>query len=489
MMNMTETNQLHIMFFPLMAKGHMLPIMDMAKLFAARGVKTTIVTTPLNAPVFFSKTTQSSKNRSINIAIKVLNFPAEEAGLPQGFESLDLITSHETEMKFITAMNRLQQPLEQILEESRPNALIADMFFPWTTNLAAKFGIPRLVFYGSGFFTACITESLNKHKPHEHVNSDTEPFIVRVLAHQIKLTRLQLARLRLENEQSNEFTRLLDRLDESFESSYGVIFNSFYKLEPAFADQYKQGRKVWHIGPVSLCNRDDDDKAQRGKEASIDQHDCLKWLDSKKPNSVVYVCFGSLTQFRDSQLIEIAKGLEASGQEFIWVVRRENEEDDNNPNWMPKGFEERTRESEKGLIIRGWAPQLMILEHESVGSFVTHCGWNSLLEGVSAGLPMVTWPIFAEQFFNEKLVTNVLKIGVAVGAEEWVQFGEQRVVVGWEAIEKGVRKVMVVSEEAEEMRNRARGLGEMAKRAVEEGGSSWNDLNSLVEELRLFRGL
>ncbi|THG17507.1 hypothetical protein TEA_011419 [Camellia sinensis var. sinensis] len=138
MMNMTETNQLHIMFFPLMAKGHMLPIMDMAKLLAARGVKTTIVTTPLSALVFFSKTTQSSKNRSINIAIKVLNFPTEEAGLPRGFESLDLITSHETQMKFITAINMLQQPLKQIFEESRPNALIADMFFllSWLQILA-----------------------------------------------------------------------------------------------------------------------------------------------------------------------------------------------------------------------------------------------------------------------------------------------------------------------------------------------------------------
>ena len=149
--------------------------------------------------------------------------------------------------------------------------------------------------------------------------------------------------------------------------------------------------------------------------------------------------------------------------------------------WLPKGFEERMEG--KGLIVRGWAPQVMILDHEAVGGFVTHCGWNSMLEGVCAGKPMVTWPVGAEQFYNEKLVTQVLKIGVEVGAKKW-----ERLVgdfVKSKAVEKAVRRVMA-GEEAEEMRGRARVLTDMARKAVEEGGSSDLDLNAFVAELKNF---
>ena len=87
-----------------------------------------------------------------------------------------------------------------------------------------------------------------------------------------------------------------------------------------------------------------------------------------------------------------------------------------------------------GLIIRGWAPQVLILDHEAIGAFVTHCGWNSTLEGITAGKPMVTWPIFAEQFYNEKLVTDVLKTGVGVGVKEWLRVHGDH--VKSEAVEK-----------------------------------------------------
>ncbi|KAJ0011521.1 hypothetical protein Pint_33901 [Pistacia integerrima] len=127
----------------------------------------------------------------------------------------------------------------------------------------------------------------------------------------------------------------------------------------------------------------------------------------------------------------------------------------------------------RGLIIRGWAPQVLILDHEAVGGFVTHCGWNSTLEGVSAGVPMAAWPVSADQFYNEKLLTQVLKIGVSVGNY-----------IKREAVEKAVEAILT-SDEAKEMRSRAKALGEMAKRAVEEGGSSYSDLNALIKELSL----
>jgi hypothetical protein len=137
----------------------------------------------------------------------------------------------------------------------------------------------------------------------------------------------------------------------------------------------------------------------------------LKWLDSKKPNSVVYICFGSMGNFTASQFKEIAGGLKSFGHQFIWVVRRNKKSQEDKEDCLPEGFEEKMEG--KGLIIRGRALQVLILDHEAIGAFVTHRGWNSTFEGIR--------PIFAEQFYNEKLVTDVLKTGVGVGVKEWLR--------------------------------------------------------------------
>ncbi|XP_028108056.1 UDP-glycosyltransferase 73C6-like [Camellia sinensis] len=148
------------------------------------------------------------------------------------------------------------------------------------------------------------------------------------------------------------------------------------------------------------------------------------------------------------------------------------------------GFEERTKD--RGLLIRGWAPQVLILSHRAIGGFLTHCGWNSTLEGVCAGLPMVTWPIFAEQFFNEKLIVQVLGIGVGVGAKVVVHLCKEEkfgMLVKRENMKKAVEEVMDEWREGEERRKKARQLQGKAKKAMESGGSSYSNLTLLVEDI------
>ncbi|CAK8577458.1 unnamed protein product [Lathyrus sativus] len=478
-----QCNPLHIFFFPFMGHGHMIPAIDMAKLFASKGVKTTIVTTPLNKPTI-SKAIQHFKNHSNNIHIQTINFPCVEVGLPEGCENLDLVPSPLEAPAFFKATRLMQEPFEELLLQQQPHAIVADMFFPWTTDSAAKLGIPRIVFHGTSLFYLCVSQCLKKHEPYKNVTSDTELFLIPDLPGNIKMTNLQMPSPVTKDDPVNQgFAKIFREIRESEEKSYGVIVNSFYELEGVYADFYSEvvGIKNWHIGPFSVQNRDKEEEitSYRGKEASIDKHECLKWLGTKDVNSVVYLCFGSTTHFLDSQLREIAIGLEASGKDFIWVVRRKKEEVEE---WLPEGFEERMEG--KGLIIRGWSPQTLILEHEAIGAFVTHCGWNSTLEGVVAGVPMVTWPVAAEQFYNEKLVTEVLKIGVPVGVKKWVRFYGDK--IESDAVEKGVRRVME-GDEGEEMRNRVKVLAQNAKKAVGEGGSSYSQLNALLEELSSVR--
>ncbi|KAF8410104.1 hypothetical protein HHK36_002626 [Tetracentron sinense] len=482
-------HQLHVFFFPVMVQGHMIPMVDIARLFAARGVKATIITTPLNAPLF-SKTVDRYTNLGMEISIHIIPFPSVEAGLPEGCESINSIPDPKMIQNFFKALNMLQQPLEQLLQEQGPDCIVADMFLPWTTDAAAKFGIPRLVFHGTSFFSLCVSDSLRRYEPHKNTTSDTETFVAPGLPDQIELIGSMLPDY-IKGETQNEFGKKMELVREADKRSYGILMNSFYELEPAYAEHYTKamGMKAWPIGPVSLCNRDITDKAERGRKAAINEHECSSWLDSKQPNSVLYVCFGSVSRFSNAQLLEIAMALEASGHPFVWVVRKDVEMSsmaEDEEKWLPEGFEERMEG--KGLIIRGWAPQMLILDHEATGGFMTHCGWNSTLEGISAGVPMVTWPLFAEQFYNEKLVTQVLRIGAGVGAREWSSSTKERKeTVKREGIEKAVRLLMGGGEEAEQMRSRASGLGEIAKRAVEENGSSYANLTALIEELRLHR--
>ncbi|KAK7851759.1 scopoletin glucosyltransferase [Quercus suber] len=183
----SKSRQLHIFFFPLMAHGHLIPTMDMAKLFAERGVKATIATivTTRNVPLF-------SKTHGINIDIQIIKFPAIEAGLPEGCENIDLVTSLEMAHKFIKAAKMLQQLLEQPLQEYQPSCLVADMFFPWATDVAAKFGIPRLVFEGTSLFSMAAAHAIGQYEPHKKVSYDFETFVIPNFPGKIKLTRKQL---------------------------------------------------------------------------------------------------------------------------------------------------------------------------------------------------------------------------------------------------------------------------------------------------------
>lgn len=218
--------------------------------------------------------------------------------------------------------------------------------------------------------------------------------------------------------------------------------------------------------------------AARGTNTlSPDADSCLRWLDTKDANSVVYVSFGTLTSFSTGELRELARGLHLSGKNFVWVLRGAGAE---SSEWMPEDFAELMERGERGFIVRGWAPQMLILNHAALGGFVTHCGWNSTLEAVSAGVPMVTWPRYADQFNNEMLIVEVLKVGVSIGAKDYASSVETHEVIGGEVIAESISRLMGNTEEGDAIQKKAKDLGVKARSAVENGGSSYNDVGRLM---------
>ncbi|MED6132871.1 hypothetical protein PIB30_022783 [Stylosanthes scabra] len=358
----SEAPELKVFFFLFPAQGHIIPTIDMAKLFAAQGVTATIITTPSLKPLI----SQTLQNTTINI--KTINFPSAEFGLPDGCDKLDSSLNPNMIPNFFKATMNLEQPLEHLLLQEKPHCLVADMFFPWATEASAKFGIPRLVFHGTSVFALSASLCITTYQPYNSVSSDTEPFLIPNLPGDITMVKkqlIELSRQRKNKEQTLE--KLVNDARESETKCYGVIANSFHELESVYMQHYTNvfGRRVWCIGPVSLCNRSNEEKSLRGMHGDEEHDRCLKWLSSKKPNSVVYISFGSSGCIPDFQLAEIAKGLEASGREFIWVVRRRKKEGEEE--WEEEEEFEKRMEG-KGLIVRDWAPQVLILEHEAVGA-------------------------------------------------------------------------------------------------------------------------
>lgn len=475
--------QLHFVMFPLMAPGHMIPMIDMAKLIAKYGIAITIVTTPANAARFKSTINRATEG-GLTIRVSLLKFPWQEAGLPEGCENVDMLPSLGYAINFIQAASKLQEPMEKLLQElhPRPSCLISDFGFTWTTEVARKFNIPRIVFHGMSCCSLLSLHNLIAYNTIGSVNSDTESFLVPGLPDRIELTKTQVP-----NAVHQAGNPLRVEMREAERKAFGVVVNSFEELESEYLKRCKEAKgknTIWCVGPVSLCNQDELDKGERGNKAAVAVGHCMQWLDLHKPKSVIYACLGSLCNVVPSQFMQLAFGLEASNKPFILAIREGYNLKEVERLIEEDGFKKRVEG--RGLVIFGWAPQVLILSHPSVGGFLTHCGWNSTLEGISAGLPMVTCPLFSEQFLNEKFVVQVLRIGASVRVENpTMNPGEEvrGIVVTKEHVKHAVDLVMDDGKEGEEMRERAVRVAESAKKAVSEGGSSDKGLMLMIQEI------
>ncbi|GLJ55185.1 hypothetical protein SUGI_1184240 [Cryptomeria japonica] len=263
-----------------------------------------------------------------------------------------------------------------------------------------------------------------------------------------------------------------------------MLINTFHELEPLYVQHLKKltGKPFWAIGPVHPQNVSGraGNVFTRGKTSDINEQELICWLDSHIPRSVVYVSFGSFTPLSQEQAHALARGLESSEQPFVWAFKvppkiepaSSESKTDHISIYLPEGFLERTKD--RGLIIRGWAPQLVILSHVSVGAFISHCGWNSALESISLGVPILTWPMFTDQHFNSKLFAE---LGVGI------QFCQDKDAIPKEESVREAVTMALIGYKREEMRENAEKLKEMATNAIKLEGSSATDLRAFVSEM------
>ena len=260
-----------------------------------------------------------------------------------------------------------------------------------------------------------------------------------------------------------------------FES--GRLYNTSRLIDGRYVDLLEKisvnnDMKHFVIGPLNPVEVKGKTERQR--------HWCLDWLDRQKQDSVIYVSFGSSTSLSYEQIRELATGLETSEQNFLWVLRNCDagdiftESGVEKPE-LPQGYEERVKN--RGIVVQDWAPQLDILAHTSTGGFMSHCGWNSCIESISMGVPIVAWPMHSDQPKNSIFLRDVLKICLLV--RKWEKRDE---LVRWDVVENCVSRLMV-SKEGEEMRRRANELGRKVRDSVEIGGTSYLERDSFITHI------
>ncbi|KDP45373.1 hypothetical protein JCGZ_09622 [Jatropha curcas] len=317
-------------------------------------------------------------------------------------------------------------------------------------------------------YSSCISKAVAEDKLlfRSELSNDDELITVTQFPW-IKVTRNDFESIHTDAEPKGPHFEFITKVLTALLKSYVYISNSFYELESLFVDYWNNHnrQKSWCVGPLCLAK-----KVQRTErdEPFYEKPTWIQWLDQKlnEGSTVLYVAFGSQAEISQEQLKEIADGLEESEVNFLWVIRKK----------LGDGFQGRVKG--RGIIVRDWVDQMEILMHKSVTGFLSHCGWNSVLESLCAGVPILAWPMIAEQHLNARMVVEEIKVGLRVETCN----GSVRGFVKKEALIKMVKELMegengtVVSEKVKE-------VSDMANKAMEEGtGSSWRKLDKLIEE-------
>ncbi|KAG2239313.1 hypothetical protein Bca4012_024058 [Brassica carinata] len=253
------------------------------------------------------------------------------------------------------------------------------------------------------------------------------------------------------------FSDTLHRMGLALPRADAVFLNSFEELENTLTNNLKSELKRYlNIGPLALLS-----STSQTDTLVQDPHGCLDWIKKQGTASVAYIGFGTVATPPPGELLAIAEGLESRKVPFVWSLKEKNMVQ------LPKGFLERTRE--QGIVVP-WAPQVELLKHEAMGVFVSHAGWNSVLESVSGGVPMICRPFFGDHRLNGRAVEAVWEIGVTLIDGVFTRDG----------FEKCLDRVLV-QDDGKKMKSNAKKLREQAHKAVSENGSSVENFKRLLD--------
>ncbi|KAJ4971135.1 hypothetical protein NE237_004234 [Protea cynaroides] len=450
-----------LVLFPLPLQGHINPMLQLASILYSKGFCITIIHTRFNSP--------NSSNYPDFTFIPI----------PDGIS--DIISLLSDVVTFLSLLNTncavpFRDCLVRLLSETSSNngtetetipCLISDAMMYFTQGVADSLKLPRLVLRTSSIesFHAFAAVPVLRQKGYYLPRSDSEM--------EMPVTDLPPLRVKdlptLSAKDPEALSQLLSTMVNQAKASSGLIWNTFDDLEQSGLATLGQQFPIpiFTIGPFH--------KLFPASSSSLLTQDrsCISWLDTQAPKSVIYVSFGSIASMDETEFVEMAWGLANGKCPFLWVVRSGLVKGSElvEPLW-PDGFLEMI--NGKGCIVK-WAPQQEVLAHPAVGGFWTHNGWNSTLESICEGVPMLCRPSFGDQMANARYVSHVWKVGLRLENCK-LERGE---------IERSIR-ILMVEKEGEEMRERVASLKGKAEVCIRNGGSSYQSLEDLIARILSF---
>ncbi|KAK1644950.1 hypothetical protein QYE76_062755 [Lolium multiflorum] len=392
------SSPLHVVICPWLAFGHLLPCLDLAERLASRGHRVSFVSTPRN----IARLPPVRPAFAPLIEFVALPLPHVE-GLPEGAESTNDVPYEKFELHR-KAFDGLAAPFSEFLGAAcaevgkKPNWIIVDSFHHWAAAAAVehKVSCAMLVLVAASM-TAIWAANLSK----QAASSEAQPVA--------GTPRFEVERRKLSTTLRTSGMSIAERASLTLHRSNLVLFRSCVEWEPESVPLLTTlgGKPIVPLGLMPPSPKGGRGISKDGEDAT------LIWLDAQPAKSVVYVALGSEVPLRTEQVHELALGLELAGTRFLWALRKPGGVTD--ADVLPPGFEERTRGC--GLVVTGWVPQISVLAHGAVGAFLTHCGWNSTIEGLLFGHPLIMLPIFGDQGPNARLMEG-RQVGVQVPRNE-----------------------------------------------------------------------
>ncbi|KAL6894119.1 hypothetical protein ACP4OV_008217 [Aristida adscensionis] len=447
---MAISSQPHVLVLPFPAQGHVIPLMELSHRLVEHGFRVDFINTEFNHDRIFKSLEDKG---AIPEGINMLSIP----------DGLDPTDDHTDIGKFVGGLPAaMLAPLEAMIRSKKIRWMIADVSMSWALELTNTVGVRVILFstYSASVFAlrlklprliddGVIDENGNVKK---HETIQLMPPIDSTEIPWVRVSPGSTPERRRVNIQNVIKTNRLMALPEA------IICNTFRDVE---SEALAFLPNTLPVGPLVAP------MSRLGGHFWPEDLTCLTWLNIQAPNSVIYVAFGSSTIFNTRKIQELANGLAASDRPFLWVVRpnfsREIEEE-----WFNQF---KNRVNGKGLLVT-WAPQQRVLSHPSVACFMTHCGWNSTIEGLLHGVPFLCLPYFADQFCNQSYVCNIWKTGVKLCADD-------QGVVPKEEIKNKVHQLLG----DEDIKARAAMWKNKARASISEGGSSHENLLKLVNLL------
>ncbi|KAG8369397.1 hypothetical protein BUALT_Bualt14G0006900 [Buddleja alternifolia] len=456
MNNERKAYRAHILAVPYPSQGHVNPMLQFCKRLVSKGTRATFVITN-----FISK---SFNPKSDTVSIDNISDGCDEGGFTQAIDVADYLKRME-----IAGTKTLEELIKTYQKSDHPiDCIVYDAFLPWVLEVAKKYDIK-----GACFFTqAC---SVNYVYYYVHHGLLTLPVSTPPPVEIPGLPPLDLSDMPsfiyVHGSYPAYFELVLNQFSNVEKADF-VLVNTFYKLEEKVVDSMTKVCPLLTIGPTIpsfyLDKRlENDNKYDIDLFHSDPSTSIINWLNTKPPQSVVYVAFGSMDNLPKSQMEEISWGLKSANFHFLWVVR-----DSDREKKLPKDFIQESRE--KGLFVH-WSRQLEVLSNKAVGCFFSHGGWNSTTEALSMGVPMVIMPQWTDQTTDAKLVQDVWCMGVRVRPD-------RDSIVRREEIEGCIREVME-GEKGKELKNNATKWRDLAKAAVSEGGTSDINIDTFISQL------